>query len=84
MTRSGHRPYIGPSESQAIANAWRQELVAKYGEAVVADIERSVPPNPFGCKDTMDGRHWCRTHDAFWPSFSGQACEAAKASIDEP
>jgi len=63
---------------EGAAQLWRQELIDKYGEAIIEKIEADVR-NPFGCKDTMDGRHWCRTHDASCPAFSGQACEAAKA-----
>ena len=52
---------------------WRQELVNRYGEDAVRLVE-GPPPEPDQCLDTMDGRHWCRTHDASWPFLSGPRC----------
>jgi hypothetical protein len=54
----------------------RDRLVALYGAAIVEEIESWVTPNPAGCKDSMDGRRWCRVHDASWPTRSGNRCTA--------
>jgi len=57
---------------------WRADLVSKYGEAVVKDIEQDAAASvPWDCRDTMDGRHWCRVHNASWPSFTGTGCSEA-------
>ena len=65
---------------------WRRDLVSKYGEEIVAEME--VTDVPWPCRDTMDGRHWCRVHDAPWPSFQMPqiGCEvwAARDKPDEP
>lgn len=65
---------------------WRAELAAKYGEAIVADMEAHGTDVPWPCRDTMDGRRWCRIHDAAWPSWQvpPQGCEAWVAREETP
>jgi hypothetical protein len=67
---------------------WRDDLTAKYGAEVVDYLENG-PDVPWPCRDTMDGRRWCRVHDAPWPSGHPTivGCEiwiAARLRAEEP
>lgn len=62
---------------------WRAELVDKYGDGIVRAIESDAMEGvEWPCLDTMDGRQWCRIHDAPWPNWQPQprGCDAWSAS----
>lgn len=67
-------PQMEMNARDKAVSEWRTDLVATHGEAIVVEMEKTDVP--WDCRDTMDGRHWCRVHDASWPSFTGTGCTA--------